>query len=1096
MDCINNNIDITGQTFEPVKLYLLEKYRDDISLQNSIIVVGYNSGNSFLEFKQQHADKKIIVYQLEQLLDYNSLWFNPNSQSTMVLNRTKHIKDWLDNADEIWDYDLDNITFLESIGYSNIKHVPLTMCDSVKYIQSTTNKKYDIVFFGALNDRRYNILKQLDEKYNLLVICNTARMRTNKYFFKNVVEMCYGQELYNHVFSAKIAINLHYYDSCIQEQVRLFELLSNGVDIISEKSKRNYLHVQEFNTTEELMSMLDVKLQELKIGISYSTFYGLEFLIDFISKFRKDVDYIVVVHQEKSFNGNLEPESNKKIINYLLDNNLIDDIHYFQNSDNIHEMITKRNIGLDYCRKNNCDYIVPLDSDETYDFKKLRKELEEAKKNNIDTLYSPINTFYYNKNFYYEDCFYVASAYKIDERVFQSTTTSVIVDPHRKMKEKKYKIIDIPMLHYNYLLDTYHYKIQDKIACDNKETQIIYDYLKEWTSDKPAKVFTIKNGKRVIDYIDLKVYPRFCEGATAKIKILGDVVTKEIKPSVSRYNVTKEELLKREAYWLKIFNQYGITPKLLSIDEKQSQITMSYCGETPTPLDFEQQSIQIQLLNILRILLENNCYYNDFTLSNFLIKNGKLFIIDFGWCPLIKKDYTCERNVHSSLVAKPYNNIYNIFDMFYSNGYLTQNKYLSLIEKHKEINSEHWVTNKNGDTFYKRWEYHATAISILHNLKPTSILEAGTMGIKLNENSDTIDLDLSEKGWRLTYNPTYNHDLTKFPWANITNKQYDCFVALRVFHHMKTNHRGYLEEMFRIANNVILALPQKVADIYKSICKPTSETISSNSDTTIIFYDKKTIDTFKTPNKITVGIVYSGRLPKLLPQIISRVSEGFVDEIIIINNSGQKLPALPTNVREIKGKNNLMNRTELSKLLANNYNQIIQSAVGDIIWLVEDDMLPEKDCFRNMLYYLLQYNKTTPCFVGSVYYSRHVPSRIVAGFFKDKPEWVYENKINNKPIEVDFTGTGCCLFRKETAPKFQDSTSFGIKSHDWAFCEDIKNSGGDVYILPDALCRHYTTETEYLIYEPQKRKEPLKRVKNGSKQSFFDIMLPRHKVHK
>ena len=255
---------------------------------------------------------------------------------------------------------------------------------------------------------------------------------------------------------------------------------------------------------------------------------------------------------------------------------------------------------------------------------------------------------------------------------------------------------------------------------------------------------------------------------------------------------------------------------------------------------------------------------------------------------------------------------------------------------------------------------------------------------------------------------------------------------------------------------------------------------------------------------LSVGIVYSGRLPLLLDQIISSIktNTSFLKrpvELIIINNSNDTLNI--TNdffqkINIISGIDNNFARSTLSELLANNYNKIIEQSTGNIIYLIEDDMLPEKDCFRNMLYHLLQYDKAAPCLVGSVYYSRHIPERIVGGFFKDKPEWIYTYSISNKPITVDFTGTGCCLFWKNNAPKFKDSTSFGIKSHDWAFCEDIKNAGGDVYILPNALCRHYQTETDYLLYEPQKRKEPLKRIKNGSKQSFFDIMLPRHKVHR
>jgi hypothetical protein len=195
------------------------------------------------------------------------------------------------------------------------------------------------------------------------------------------------------------------------------------------------------------------------------------------------------------------------------------------------------------------------------------------------------------------------------------------------------------------------------------------------------------------------------------------------------------------------------------------------------------------------------------------------------------------------------------------NNYLTESEYFQKIEEHKKINPEHWLTNKNQDTYKTRWEYHNKTIELLKEINPSNILEAGTMGIICNSTSDTIDLDLPNSGWRLTYKPTYNHDLRIFPWSTIKDKQYDCFVALRVFHHMKTDQEKYLNEMFRISNNVILALPQSVTNIYKNICLPTKEIKSINSDTTIIFYDKNTIEKFKQkitnqPVKIDIPITF------------------------------------------------------------------------------------------------------------------------------------------------------------------------------------------------------------------------------------------------
>ena len=47
-----------------------------------------------------------------------------------------------------------------------------------------------------------------------------------------------------------------------------------------------------------------------------------------------------------------------------------------------------------------------------------------------------------------------------------------------------------------------------------------------------------------------------------------------------------------------------------------------------------------QLYNINIELLKHHCYYNDWKKGNVLVKNGKIYLIDFGWCPYILEDYS------------------------------------------------------------------------------------------------------------------------------------------------------------------------------------------------------------------------------------------------------------------------------------------------------------------------------------------------------------------------------------------------------------------------------------------------------------------------
>lgn len=170
--------------------------------------------------------------------------------------------------------------------------------------------------------------------------------------------------------------------------------------------------------------------------------------------------------------------------------------------------------------------------------------------------------------------------------------------------------------------------------------------------------------------------------------------------------------------------------------------------------------------------------------------------------------------------------------------YLTKESFLKQVEELKALNPEHWGTTewKPGQPkATDRWSYHEKAVKLLEQLQPTSILEAGSMGIELSEESDTIDLDMPDWNWRLSYKPTYNYDLTKMPWEVIKDKQYDVFVALRVFHHME-DEANYLKEMDRIANKTILVLNTASADRYEKVRKANIRMDFADTDSSLLFY--------------------------------------------------------------------------------------------------------------------------------------------------------------------------------------------------------------------------------------------------------------------
>lgn len=130
--------------------------------------------------------------------------------------------------------------------------------------------------------------------------------------------------------------------------------------------------------------------------------------------------------------------------------------------------------------------------------------------------------------------------------------------------------------------------------------------------------------------------------------------------------------------------------------------------------------------------------------------------------------------------------------------FLTEKEFFS---KAEEVGTEHW---KFLDA---RWYYHRQALEIVKQLKiinPENVLEMGTVGMQLVHGSHTLDFD---GGWDFPgKNPTYNHNGLIIPWP-IKDKQYDIFIALRVFQHLQPNQRMAFLEAKRIANHVILCVP-------------------------------------------------------------------------------------------------------------------------------------------------------------------------------------------------------------------------------------------------------------------------------------------------
>lgn len=239
----------------------------------------------------------------------------------------------------------------------------------------------------------------------------------------------------------------------------------------------------------------------MKIGVTYNLFDGEELLEDSIRSIRDDVDYINVIYQDVSNFGVKNSTQVKDILKQLYDNKMIDDVFLYNPNlkvyANINE-IKKRNIGLNKCRENNCDFVMLMDTDEFYNNKQLKNIIEYSIKNNLDAVYSKMYTYYKTKNYILDpiETYYVPVLYKIhpNTKLDIHTKSPYVVDGTRKSTTiDKYKLFDeneLVMHHMSYVRKDIRKKLMNSSARINFNDYIseMVDHYNNWDISKGALV--------------------------------------------------------------------------------------------------------------------------------------------------------------------------------------------------------------------------------------------------------------------------------------------------------------------------------------------------------------------------------------------------------------------------------------------------------------------------------------------------------------------------------------------------------------------------------------------------------------------------------
>lgn len=197
---------------------LRNEFKNDKS--NNVIICGAHdfSRTQSIDIYKKKFDK-VIVFNQEPLT------------ATQRQFMHKGYFAWLKQADEVWDYDEQNIEVLKLIRPDVKLHILKPYKDWSKY--APVAKDIDILFYGSMNEHRAKILNELKKKYKVVVFSYQNNQNWNN--------------LDSYILRSKILLNIHfYYESSMQEQARIIRWIGAPCRIVSEKSWKNYLNVEEF----------------------------------------------------------------------------------------------------------------------------------------------------------------------------------------------------------------------------------------------------------------------------------------------------------------------------------------------------------------------------------------------------------------------------------------------------------------------------------------------------------------------------------------------------------------------------------------------------------------------------------------------------------------------------------------------------------------------------------------------------------------------------------------------------------------------------------------------------------------------------------
>lgn len=215
-------VNYWNRYFVHVVKMILEHF-DKEEYSDTVFILGSYIFYDFSFFQDKYKNKKIIIYQMEQLFIAKEPHWVDVPKVCRRLNEAKAA------GAEIWEMCAVNEAFLLERSIKVDKVLPLKYAKTLEELNVDAEPEIDLFFYGNLNERRSRKLASLAYNFyhkdvSIMWISNLDFDLQKKYIEKS-----------------KIILNIHHTENFNrQEQPRIFYALINKKCVLSEPSQRNY----------------------------------------------------------------------------------------------------------------------------------------------------------------------------------------------------------------------------------------------------------------------------------------------------------------------------------------------------------------------------------------------------------------------------------------------------------------------------------------------------------------------------------------------------------------------------------------------------------------------------------------------------------------------------------------------------------------------------------------------------------------------------------------------------------------------------------------------------------------------------------------